>query len=59
MKLMDLLDEKGAIISFYDPYIPTIPESRKYKKFEGMKSIELNPDTIKKFDAVLISTNHS
>ncbi|MFC1552714.1 nucleotide sugar dehydrogenase, partial [Candidatus Latescibacterota bacterium] len=59
LKLLDLLDEKGAKISFYDPFIPTIPESRKYKKFEGMESIELNPGTIKDFDAVVISTDHS
>jgi UDP-N-acetyl-D-glucosamine dehydrogenase len=59
LKLLEILDEKGANISFYDPYIPIIPESRKYKKFAGMKSIELNADTIKEFDAVVISTNHS
>ncbi|MFC1489730.1 nucleotide sugar dehydrogenase [Candidatus Latescibacterota bacterium] len=59
LKLLDLLDEKGANISFFDPYIPIIPESRKYKKFAGMKSIELTADTIKEFDAVVISTNHS
>ncbi len=59
LKLLDLLFAKGAEPSYYDPYIPVIPVTRKYQKFEGMRSIELAPETVKSFDAVLIATDHS
>ena len=59
LKLLEILNEKGAKPDYHDPFIPRIPETRKYKKFEGMISITLTPETIKKYDAILISTDHS
>ena len=49
LKLLEILKEKGAKPAYYDPIIPRIPETRKYKKFEGMKSIILTPETINKY----------
>jgi UDP-N-acetyl-D-glucosamine dehydrogenase len=59
LKLLDLLFEKGAEPSYYDPCIPVIPVTRKYRKFEGMQSIALTPETVRSYDAVLIATDHS
>ncbi len=32
LKLMDLLEKRGALVDYNDPYIPELPETRKYKK---------------------------
>ena len=57
LKLIELLEEKGAEVDYNDPYIPQMPHVRKYH-FE-MKSIELTPANLKRYDVVLISTDHS
>ncbi len=56
LELMHLLSERGAIIEYSDPYIPVLPESRKYA-FE-LSSTELTPDVLASFDCVLLATNH-
>lgn len=57
--LMDLLQEHGAEVAYYDPYVPVIKLTREHAHFAGKKSIEWNRETIKDFDVVLIATNHS
>jgi UDP-N-acetyl-D-glucosamine dehydrogenase len=59
LKLLNLLIEKGAKPAYHDPYIPVIPLTRKYKQFEKMTSTALTPEMVKKYDAVLIATDHS
>lgn len=56
VELMTLLQEKGAVISFSDPFIPVFPKMRRYK-FD-LSSTELSPEILKTFDCVLIATNH-
>ena len=57
LKVIDLLQKEGAIVDYNDPYIPRIPETRKYK-FD-MESVPLTPENISSYDAVLIATDHS
>jgi UDP-N-acetyl-D-glucosamine dehydrogenase len=57
LKLIEILEEKGAHVSYNDPYIPVMPIVRKYQ-FD-MKSVELTPKNLQSFDAVIISTAHS
>jgi UDP-N-acetyl-D-glucosamine dehydrogenase len=57
LKLIEILEQKGAEVDYNDPYIPKMPHVRKYQ-FE-MKSIDLTPDNLKKYDLVIISTDHS
>ena len=56
VKLMELLDEKGAIVNYSDPHVPVFPKMREH--YFDLSSIELTPENIKKFDCVLIATNH-
>ena len=58
-KLFDLLKSKGAQISYYDPFIPEIWETREHAEYTGMQTIEWEKEIISNYDAVLISTNHS
>ncbi len=57
-KLMDLLASMGADVSYYDPYVPVIKESREHAHWAGTKSVEWNRATIQQFDVVVISTDH-
>ncbi len=57
--LMDLLQERGAELAYYDPYVPVIKPTREHRQFAGIKSVEWNRTTIQNFDVVLIATNHS
>lgn len=44
----------GAVVSYNDPYIPTIRLTREYAKFAGRKSAEIT----KEYDLILIATAH-
>jgi UDP-N-acetyl-D-glucosamine dehydrogenase len=57
--LMERLIERGAEVEYYDPYVPVIRPTREHSHFAGKKSIAWDRTTIKKFDLVLIATNHS
>jgi UDP-N-acetyl-D-glucosamine dehydrogenase len=59
LKLLEILKAKGAKIAYHDPYVPKMKKTREYKDLEGLNSVELTPESIKEYDAVLISTAHS
>ncbi len=56
-KLMELLLDKGAEVDYNDPHVPELPKMRMYDI--ERKSVELTPENLKKYDCVLISTDHS
>jgi len=57
LKIMELLIKEGADVGYSDPYFPELPPLRKYK-FDK-KSVDITPKTLKKYDCVIITTNHS
>jgi len=58
-KIFDLLKKNGAEISYFDPYLPVVPENRDHAEWTGTRSVDWNKKTISSFDAVIISTDHS
>lgn len=57
VELMRLLREKGALVDYSDPYIPVFPRLRKYH-FD-LASVDLTPDKVAAYDALLLATDHS
>jgi len=57
LKIIDLLIKEGARVSYYDPYIPVMPKTRKYDL--GLESVDLAKIPEDHFDAAVIITNHS
>jgi UDP-N-acetyl-D-glucosamine dehydrogenase len=57
-KLMDLLGQKGAAVSYHDPYIPTLPLMRRYPHLR-QDSQELTAELLARQDAVIVVTDHS
>lgn len=57
LKLIDLLNKKGAVVSYNDPFIPKL---KKYRKFNfKLSSKKLTKTLLKNTDLILISTDHS
>ena len=57
-KLMELLQERGAVLSYSDPHIPVLPAMRHYD-VPRLASEDLTPDYLASLDCALIATNHS
>ena len=57
-KLMQLLLERGAIVSYNDPHIETLPDMRHYD-VPRLASEPLTADYLSGQDCILISTDHS
>jgi UDP-N-acetyl-D-glucosamine dehydrogenase len=57
-ELMDLLLEKGAVVHYNDPHIPTLPPMRSYPHLR-MASQELTPEYLQSRDCLLIVTDHA
>ena len=55
--IIELLKEKGAKVSYHDPYVPQIPPLRGHNL--RMKTVSLNEKTLKNHDCVVITTDHS
>jgi UDP-N-acetyl-D-glucosamine dehydrogenase len=58
LEIMKLLKERGAELSYTDPYIPRLHRMREYD-FSYMSSVPLNEDTLRNVDLVLITTDHT
>lgn len=55
--IMELLQERGAIVNYNDPHIPRLPKMRRHRI--QMDSIPLTEETLRSHDCVLILTDHS
>jgi len=55
--LMELLQEKGAIVEYTDPHVPIFPKMRKHK-FD-LTSINPTAENIARYDLLLLATNHT
>ncbi|MCL5288599.1 MAG: nucleotide sugar dehydrogenase [Acidobacteria bacterium] len=58
LKLMQLLNERGAIVHYNDPYFPQLHKMRHYD-YSHLKSVELTPANLAAYDCVLLATDHS
>ena len=58
LKIMQLLGERGASVEYNDPYFPALHKMRHYD-YAGMRSVELTPANIAKYDCVVIATDHT
>lgn len=57
LKLIELLQEHGAVVDYNDDYMASIPKLRKYSFRK--KSVKMTASNIKKYDLLLLSTDHT
>src|SRR6478609_8088025 len=55
LTIIELLQEQGAVVSYNDPFFPTVGKGRKYDL--QMKCAPM--ENLKQYDCALIVTNHS
>ena len=58
LKIITLLNERGAKVTYHDPYIPVIEGLRSYPGL-AMESSELTEAALNRADCVLVVTDHS
>ena len=56
VEIMELLKLREATIDYHDPYVLIFPKMRNHN-FK-LSSIELKPANLKKYDAVILTTDH-
>jgi len=55
-EIIELLQHAGAAVDYCDPYFSSTKPTRKHAL--GLQSVELAPETLARYDAVLVSTAH-
>lgn len=58
LELIQILRDRKAIVDYHDPFIAEVPYDRHHVEFAGMKSVDVTPETLATYDAVLIATDH-
>ena len=56
-EIIEMLQERGAVVSYCDPYVPVARRGRKHDL--GLSSVPCTAEEFAKYDAVLVSTPHT
>jgi len=56
-ELIELLQERGAVVAYCDPFVPVARRGRKHDL--GLESIPCTAEAIGQYDAVVVSTPHT
>lgn len=56
IQIMELVRDKGGKVDYSDPYSPAFPKMRHHA-FD-LKSVDITPENLKKYDAVILATDH-
>ena len=57
LRILELLQARGAKVDYNDPYFPHLPRTRHYDLH--LASVELSPEVLSSYDAVVVATDHS
>ena len=58
LKIMQILEARGAEVMFHDPYFPEIPMTREHAALAGRRSTPLIPAHLAEIDLAVICTDH-
>jgi UDP-N-acetyl-D-glucosamine dehydrogenase len=58
LRVFELLKEKGANVTFYDPFVDVLPTFHMPAAIAGEKSIVWDKSKLKNFDAAVVLTDH-
>lgn len=58
LKIINLLQKRKAKVDYNDPFVPRLMGYREYPEMK-LKSVPLSVAQLKKYDAVIIATDHS
>jgi len=58
LRLFEMIEARGAVTDYYDPFVPVIPTTREHPVLAGRQSVSWSQDLAAGYDAVLIVTDH-
>lgn len=58
LRIIEMLEARGAVTSYYDSYVPEIPPTREHQGLTGRTSEPWSEKLSSNFDAVLIIADH-
>lgn len=58
LRIMELIESRGGSCDFFDPHVQQIDETRDYPALNLRRGVSWNLLEFKKYDAVLIATDH-
>jgi UDP-N-acetyl-D-glucosamine dehydrogenase len=58
LRLIELLEARGARVDYHDPHIPVLPPTRRHADLAGRPSVAPEPGYAASYDAALIATDH-
>lgn len=56
--LLELLERRGTQTDYHDPHVAEVPVTREHANLAGRRSVDLTPEVIRSYDAVLLATDH-
>jgi len=57
-RLIEVMEARGAMVDYFDPFVPTIGVTHEHADLAGRQSIVFTRKAITDYDAVLIATDH-
>lgn len=58
LAIIELLEARGAIVDYYDPYVAEIPMTREHAPLAGRRSVAWDSAKLAAYDAAFICTDH-
>jgi len=58
LTIIELLEERGATVDYYDPYVGEIPMTREHPALSGRRTVSWNQENLASYDAAFICTDH-
>ena len=58
LKIIEGLQHHGALVDYYDPFLPSIPVTREHPDLAGRRSIEWAEANLASYDCAVIVTHH-
>ena len=58
LRLMEILEARGARVAYHDPFIPSIVETREHPTLAGRRSVCAEEIGSQTYDVALIATDH-
>ena len=58
LKLIELMEARGAVVDFHDPFVPRVPRTRDYPGLQGREGVAWKSGLASGYDAALIVTDH-
>ncbi|APG62482.1 UDP-N-acetyl-D-glucosamine dehydrogenase [Sphingorhabdus lutea] len=57
VEIMEMIRDNGGDLSYSDPHVPTFPKMREHSF--NLSSVDLSPEVLVSYDAVILATDHA